>query len=393
MKKIKSLILKKFLIFDFYNNTIIKRTSPPFFKAITNNNTNQTIQFEAKPEKLNANKGLHYITYIPPYITTSKYEGLKYRSLYQFIGFLADISAYDSLEAYMGNQFGAKSRSKIRAYCKRLDTCFKTTYKLYYGAIEKQDYQAIMDALETMISRRFNQRGDTHQAEKDWNYYKETTYQLILDKKASLFVIYDNNKHIDICLNYHFNTIMINYIRAFDIDYAKFRLGYIDIYKQLEWCFDNNHTIFDLGAGVFSYKKQWCNVTYKFRNDIVNSKTSIFNTCLSFYIHKLLKLKLYLNSKNIISDKANLSKDVSNSNNNLEESPYYSFNQTPINANDITSDFIKINIENPEYKFLRQPVFEYLYLNFENKNTITIYKINNKPNTFCISGKKCMLLN
>lgn len=393
MKKIKSFILKKFIVFDFYNTTIIKRMMPPFLKLVTNSNTNQPIPFEVQLNNLNSNKGIHYLTYIPPYIHTSEHQDFNYRSLYQFSGFLADLAAYDSLEAYMGNQFGAKSRSKIRAYCKRLDTCFQTTYKLYYGAIETQTYQVIMASLETMISNRFNQRGDTHQAEKDWNYYKETTYQFILDKKASLFVIYDNDKPIDICLNYHFETIMINYIRAFDIDYAKFRLGYIDIFKQLEWCFENNHTIFDLGAGVFSYKKQWCNVAYKFRNDIVNNKTSFVNTSLSYFIYKLLKLKLYLNSKNIIADKANASKDISNSNNKLTESMAQNLNQTIINAKEITSKFIKIDIENPKYKFLRQTVYDYLYLNFEHKTTVTVYKITNKSNTYCISGKKCILLN
>jgi hypothetical protein len=394
MNKIKTFILKKFLIYDFYNLSVIKRLESPFFKTVENNNTSLPVHFEPNPNQPNINNGLHYVSHIPPYFKTEINSNLKYRSLYYFIGFLADIKEYESLEAYMKKQFGSKSRGKVRSYCKRLDICFKTSYKLYHGNIEKQDYQRIIEALEVMIKRRFNQRGEEHQADKDWEYYKETTYQFILDKKASLFVIYDNNKPIDICLNYHYDTIMINYIRAFDIDYSKFRLGYIDIFKQLEWCFENNYTTFDLSAGVFSYKKQWCNVTYKFRNDIVCNKKSFFNNCLVFFTFILLKIKLFLNSKNIITDKVNSNRDISKTNNkgNSEKSTPYSFTQNELDSVKRIEDAIKIDIEQPNYKFLRQTIYEYLYLNFENKNNITVYKINSKENSYVVNGKKSIML-
>ena len=394
MHKIKQFILRNFLIYDFYNRSIIKRLTPPFFTAVTNSTTGLPIHFEPQPDGPNPQNGLHYVTYISPFANAVENKNLRYKSLYQFVGFMAHLKPYTSLETYMGIQFGAKSRSKIRAYGKRLDTCFQTSYTLYHGSIEKSDYTLIMNALEYMIKRRFDQRGDEHQAEKDWAHYKNTTYQYILENKASLFVIYDNRKPIDICLNYHFDKIMINYIRAFDIDYAKFRLGYIDIFKQLEWCFENNYEIFDLGAGVFSYKKQWCNVTYHFRNDIVFNKSSFLNTCLGYFIFGLLKLKLVLSNKNILKDKANASRDVSNTNttNTISESEQLIFKQTEVKTMTITEAFTKIDIEQDAYAFLRQPIYEYLYLNFENKNNLTIYKVNEKQNSYYIHGKKNMLL-
>ena len=392
MHKIKGFIFSKFSIYNFYIRSAIKRSVPPFYSNVHNNTTDLPIIFESESDAPNPNKGLHYVTFIPPYVKTVANKSLKYKSLYQFVGFLADLKPYESLEAYMNHQFGAKSRSKIRAYCKRLDTCFNTRYELYHGSIEKSDYHAIIDALERMVKRRFNQRGEEHQAEKDWAYYKETTYQFILDKKASLFVIYDNDKPIDICLNYHYDKIMLNYIRTFDIDYGKFRLGYIDIFKQLEWCFENNYEIFDLSAGVFSYKKQWCNVTYKFRNDIVFNKTAVFNTCFGYFAFALLKLKLFLTNKNIIKDKANSNRDVSNSSSNAVENVLINFKQTEQKVTEITDDFCKIDIEQNDYAFLRQTIYEYLYLNFENKNTVVIYKLNNMPNSYYICGKNNFII-
>ncbi len=389
MHKIKSFILRRFLIYDFYNLCVIKRQSPPFFKSVRNCSTGEPFNLEPRPNSLNPQKGLHYITYLPPFVNPIEQPFLKYLPLYQFIGYLVDMKAYGSLDAYMKHQFGAKSRSKIRAYSKRLDTCFNTTYKLYHGSIEKAAYQVVMDALEQMIKRRFDQRGDEHQAEKDWAHYKQTTYRYVLDKKASLFVIYDNDKPIDICLNYHHDKIMINYIRAFDIDYSKFRLGSIDLYKQLEWCFANNYETFDLGAGVFSYKKQWCNVEYRFKNAIVFNKTSVFNACLGYGIFALLTLKLYLNKKNILKDKANENRDVSVTNTSSQNNTTHpqDFEQTLWPASvELPKDVIKIDIENNEYAFLRQTLYDYLYLNFENKNTVTIFRSHN--NSYYIIGKK-----
>lgn len=393
MKAIKEKILNKFIIYDFYNFSVLKRFSPPFFKTTHNITTNSPILFEQNPNSFNQKNILYYITYIPNYVKTTTNNSLKHLSLYQFKGFLINIKEFDSLESYMSKQFGSKSRGKIRSYYRRLDSCFNTRYKLYYGEIEKNNYHFLMEVLDKMITRRFDQRGDEHQAKKNWDYYKETTYQYIIDKKASLFVIYDNDKPIDICLNYHYDNIMINYIRAFDIDYSKFRLGSIDILKQLEWCFENKYEIFDLGGGVFSYKKQWCNVSYKFRNDVVFNKKSVKNTFLGYFIFILLKLKLYLNKKNILRDKANSSRDVSdnnnNNNNNIKTDKIsYEFKLTEYKKNEIVNNLIQIDIEQDAYKFLRKPVYDYLYLNFDNKNAVVIYKLKNKPDSYFLKGKK-----
>lgn len=393
MDRIKKFILKSFIIYEFYEICMIKRFSLPFFKTVNTTTTGLAIHFNTNTNCPNPNKGLHYITYIPPYVETIENDDLEYKSLYQYQGFLADIKNYESLDAYMQQQFGIKSRRKIRSYCNRLDSCFNTSYKVYYGSIEKTNYLFIMNELDHLIKRRFDQRGDVHQAKKDWEYYAETTYQNILDKKASIFVIYDNDKPIYICLNFHYVNIMVNFIRAFDIDYAKFRLGYIDIFKHLEWCFKNNYQIFDLGAGVFSYKEQWCNVAYKFKNTLVFNKTSINNRFLASFTFSLLKLKLYLSKKNIIKDKANANFDSSNNNaNNHLENTQIKFQETEVNNFDTTKDFIKIDIEQNDYKFLRKTIYEYLYLNFENKNSITIYKLNNQSNSYYIAGKKNCLL-
>lgn len=389
MKLIKSLLLKKFSIFDMYVNSIIKKTEAPFYKTITNKGDKTPLETNLYTNNIQIEKGLHYVTYIPPYIETTSLATHTYKSVYQFKGFLVNMESFNSLEDFMNTQFGAKSRSKIRSYSNRLNTCFNIKYVWYYGNITETNYNYLMNALETMISRRFNQRGDEHQTNKDWQHYVHTSYQLILDKKASLFVVYDNDKPIDICLNFHLDSVLINFIRAFDIDYAKFRLGYIDIYQQLAWCFENNITTFDLGAGVFSYKKQWCNVTYTFRNDIITKKSSIINRSMANLLIGLLKFKGYLITKQILKDTANANKDVANSD-IVNEHTNITLTKTskPIDKTTCTV----INIEDAPYKYLRPSFYDYLYLNFEHKNSVTVLKANNQPETYYFCGTKTSVI-
>lgn len=391
MKIIKNFILSKIVIRNFYVENLIKRIKLPFSDNVTITSTNSIIEQETnQTTAFDLKKKIYYLTYIPPYVNLEIKKDFKKLYFERFIGYSINLEDFFSVEAYMLKQFGSKSRSKIRSYLNRLETCFNISYKTYFGNIELEKYNDVMDSLEQMISRRFDQRNDNHQALKDWEYYKNSTYNLINNKKASLFVIYDNDKPIDICLNIHYDNIYFNYIRAFDIDYSKFRLGYIDILKQLEWCIENKYKMFDLGMGIFSYKIQWCNVQYKFINHIVFNKKSIILSLVGMIMALFYKLKVFLDKKKIIID--NAEKNLDNSNNNQIFDVISEFEIIKTDNININSELTKINIEENEYSFLRKFVFDILYLNFENKNKVVVYKVNNELNSFILKGKNTFKL-
>lgn len=380
---LKKLLLSKYSFHDFFDDFNVKRNKYAFYKSIINKTTNLNIDavYSVK-EANNSNAKIHYVNQIPPYINIVPVETYKSFKFNFYNGYLIDIKGFESLDAYMAHQFGSKSRSKIRTYIKRLETCFNISYKMYFGNIDKNDYEALFDVLEIMIERRFLERGDEHQAANDWAFYKEIFYQLILDKKASMFVIYDNDKPIDINLSYHYDKILINYIRAYDIDYSKFRLGYIDISKQLAWCFTNNYHIFDLCFGNLDYKRQWCNKVYTFENQILYYKKSLLNIIIGNIIIICYKLKVRIGKQ----DKLETNSNTTEINSDLKNEPL-SFDYVAL-ENFIKSNIhSEINIEDEAYAFLRKPVYDFLYLNFEFKNNITIFKVINEPNVFLIKGK------
>ncbi|MCF8273411.1 MAG: GNAT family N-acetyltransferase [Flavobacteriaceae bacterium] len=383
---LKNFIISKITIKNFYVETVIKRTILPFYDRVSIGSVNTTGPYEKEPVSENdLNKKIYYLTYVPPYVDLALGKDFKKIAFERFVGYSINLENYESVESYMLHQFGSKSRSKIRTYLNRLETCFNISYKTYFGQIEPDTYQHIMASLEHMISRRFNQRNDEHQAVKNWDYYKNATYNLINNKKASLFVVYDNDKPIDICLNIHYEAIYINYIRAFDIDYSKFRLGYVDILKQLEWCFEHGYKMFDLGMGIFSYKIQWCDVQYQFKNYIVYNKKSMVLALSSRLMALFYKLKLFLDKNNIVVDKAEKNQDNTNSNQVFDTD--HEFDTQKINNIPINSEFLEIDIEEDTYAFLRKWVYDILYLNFEHKNKVTLYKVKNELNSYIVKGK------
>ncbi|MFH4965323.1 GNAT family N-acetyltransferase [Gaetbulibacter sp. M235] len=338
---------------------------------------------------LNVIDNIYISTYIPTFVEITLNKKFKKFSFNRFQGFLINLENFNSIEDYMMAQFGSKSRSKIRSYVKRLETCFNIDYKFYYGSIEKPAYELLFDQLELMIKRRFDQRGDKHQALQDWDYYKKSIYQEILNKNTSLFVIYDNNKPIDICINYHYENIIINSIRAYDIDYSKFKLGYVDIFKQLEWSFENKIKLFDLGPGILTYKKQWCNVVYDFRNYIIFKKTSLTKALFASSLFLFYKLKIFLDRNNIVQDKGNKILDTSNNyaKDNTIEVFQLKTDEIPKNS-ELENNYTEINFEHEEFMNLRNIIYDYLYLNFEQKNKVKVYKLNDSYNSFIIMGKK-----
>ena len=133
----------------------------------------------------------------------------------------------------------------------------------------------------------------------EWEFYKEVTLPMILNKQAALFVVYDKDMPIAITLLNFSNNTMIDVIRTFDIDYSKFRLGTVSIMKQLEWCIENNFKALDFSKGYFEYKKRWANKPYWFEYHIYYDKKSFLAKTLALLYKNFFTFKLFLRKKHI----------------------------------------------------------------------------------------------
>lgn len=214
-------------------------------------------------------------------------------------GYSIDLSNCSSIDDYLSSQFKSKPRSIIRRYVNRLEACFPISYKLYHGELEKEIYNAVFDALRDMIKKRFQEREETHKEMWRWEALKQNTYQQILNKQASLFVIYDESKPIEISLNYHLGPVLFSSVSSYDLDYGKFGLGHVEIYKQLEWCLSNGYKLFEMGVGGMDYKRKWSNHIYQFSHWIITPKENLFLGLVSKIELWKVRLKEYLKSKKV----------------------------------------------------------------------------------------------
>lgn len=214
-------------------------------------------------------------------------------------GYSIDLTGSSSIDQYLESQFKSKTRSIIRRYVRRLETCFPITYRLYYGDMDQTDYERVFDALHNMIKARFDQRNETHKEMWRWMELKKNIYNQILQRQASLFVIYDDTIPIEISLNYHLGPVLFSSVSSYDMDYAKFGLGHVEIYKQLEWCINNGYKLFEMGVGGMDYKQKWSNHIYRFNHWIMIPKKSPLIKLIGMMEHYRVVTKEYLKSKKV----------------------------------------------------------------------------------------------
>ena len=363
--------------FDFFQRGVIHS----FYQSILNPTSKEVYKNKAFKESENCARGIEEIKFIPYLLqlnSPKNKENYNIISFYRVENFYINLEGFTSAEDYLKSQMGSKSRSQLRMRKQRLEKCFDVEYKFYHGKIDEQKYNEIFDAFEHLIKKRFNQRGDLFSQKNNLSTIRANSYQMILKKKSSFFVIYADRKIIDVCLNYHFQNVVQHFIRSYDIDYSKFGLGQIDIYKQLEICFEYNFTIFDFMWGKMKYKTRWSNKSELYKHDFIYRKTPINKPIILLLIclykfHDALKTnKLYTS----IQEKLIGSEHVKPENVIVRTEELQ--NKIPVNL------YEKISVKNDLYSFLRKTIFDFQYLNFEKTSDTNVYKIDDK--SYLISG-------
>ncbi len=337
---------------------------------------------------------IHLIEFVPEFIKLTLNDSKPYLSFfkYKFLkGFMCNLSSTKTVEDYMLTQFSKTERKKVVTRLKRLETCFDIDYKTYYGNITKKEYDKMIEKLYSMIERRFAQKGETHVNFKNWDFYKENAYEMILDKKACLSVITRDNEPISISLDYLFEDIREGCMSSYEIDYSKFGLGNINILKKLEWCIDNGFSRLNMRYGDYAYKRYWCNVVYDYESYIVYKKSSLSKTIKALLIKKTKTMFAYMvmNKERFVFlirlRNYFLKKEKHNKHFNI--STNYTFTELQSQNNLSNKKRVVIDIKNDEYSFLRKLVYDFQYLYSVNYKHLKVYQIKeNNIEIFCLES-------
>lgn len=313
--------------------------------------------------------------------------------LKQYPGFLVDLKKYTDFNHYFSTTFSKSSRYKLTKYKKRLESSFDISYKMYYGNMDREEYDSIFVHFKRLLEKRFSDKGTTNNNlnPKEWNFYKEVAYPMILEKKASLFVIYNEDTPIGITLNYFSETILFDAITVFDIDYEKFHLGSVTIMKLIEWAMDNKFGYFDFSKGYFDYKKRWSNREYDFEHHLYYDRSSMLSTILARFIAFYFNLKQYSREKDLNTKFYNLSFWLRNRKSKKEGIEKYQF--SPVSDDAIIENYKEINRDSDEWNHLKTMIFEFLYLNNESQKNLKIKKNVHEDHKFIFkSNEKIIML-
>lgn len=324
---------------------------------------------------------------VPSYFTVGQLKSsCNIRTVNQYNwGYSIDLSNCSSIDDYLSSQFKSKPRSIIRRYVNRLEACFPISYKLYYGEFEKEIYNTVFDALRNMIQARFREREETHKEMWRWEELKQNTYQQILNKQASLFVIYDGTKPIEISLNYHLGPVLFSSVSSYDLDYGKFGLGHVEIYKQLEWCLSNKYRLFEMGVGGMDYKRKWSNHIYQFSHWIITPKENLFLGLVGKIELWKVRLKEYLKSKKMNELRDRVVELI-----NFDKTKKIVLDEVDFSIEAVNGhiDFQMLTLltskEVEQIEGLRKAINDFLYTNTLAYSKIKVYKVNSNSRGFLV---------
>lgn len=342
-------------------------------------------------------KGKTFLIYdVPEYFNVAEFNppsgsSLRLKKLFQYQGFLMNITDFDNQDDYINAQFSSKNRREFRSNMRRLETCFNISYDFIHEAMKPEDFEVLFEQFYHLLNKRFagKQTNYHHLNPKKWNYYKELVFQMLTEKKASLLVIYNENTPIGITLNFHAEDVLFETITVFDSDYYKFSIGKTSIIKLLEWCFKNKYRISDFSKGDFEYKHKWSNVVYDFNYHLLYDSKSLSALLKAKYVEVYFKLKLFLRKKKVneLYRKYKFMLSGSSNSSNSETNQVVKFEK--IDAFDQSStSYEKVNYNEEPNHFLLQYVYTFAFANPEPIENIKVFKSLTNTKVFVIAGSK-----
>tara|TARA_R110000868_G_scaffold296045_1_gene556325 strand:- start:2002 stop:3168 length:1167 start_codon:yes stop_codon:yes gene_type:complete len=371
---------------NFISQLFEKQQIDPLYKSLSYE-YNKNCVYENQKNILQENSSfLRTIIAFPKFLNPefNALEKIKVRKIIQkkqdCFGIIIDDKVKDTAD-YLQQQFSKSSRTPIVKKMKRLESCFHINYNVFFGAIEIEEYEYLMITAHEMIIKRFEQRNDENFILNNWDKYYKILRSLILEKKASIFVIYNNQTPIQISINFHFKKIFFAYIPAYDINYSKFGLGNTAVYKQLEWCIENEYEYLDMGNGDLEYKKRWCNHHYLLETHIISAKNNSWANLLSLKVLYLTKLKNLIKDLNLVTVLVKIKSKLKNKDGTGFIESFYTLEDLDVLPNDLN----EIQSDDPMYTNLNKAICDFLYVHQDHIDNVKLY--NAASGLYYIKGK------
>jgi hypothetical protein len=366
--------------FNFIKNiSFIKKSFIPLY-INTGKNLTKGISYNLV-EGQSDYKGKVFLLYdIPDYFEVSENtnvvsEDLVLDKIFQYNGYMMDLSNFDSPESYIKEQFKKNNKRYIRwSHIKRLEECFDISYEFIYGEVSDDQYEFIFEHFYKLLHARFKGKHTDyhHLKNKKRQFYKDVILPLIKTNQASFLVIYNDGIPIGINLNYHSENTLFKAITVFDANYYKFSIGKLSVLKLIDWCFEHNYRFSDFSKGYFDYKEIWGNTKYDFNYHLLYDKKSVKAVLTAKTIKYFFNLKSFLRKKNVNHSYRKLLYKIKGQ--KLKKENHFNFETIQLSEIIIPEGFKLVDLKNDNYVYILNHVYSFLFTNPESFNNIKVYK-------------------
>ncbi|MCK0159301.1 GNAT family N-acetyltransferase [Allomuricauda sp. F6463D] len=332
-----------------------------------------------------AGKKIYSFANVPDYVKSEISDPTLWteRTYPSIRGYAINLAPYQSIEVFLKTHL-SKRRKNIFRSIRRLEQSFDIKYQMYLGDIDEENYRFLMGRLKDMIIKRFEQKGHKSDSLAPWDKVFSTSMELIKAGKASIFVVYNQTEPIVISLNYNYGNVLFSYISSYDIDYAKFSPGQIELCKQLEWCINNGYEHFDMGWGDMEYKKWWSNKIYKLNHHIFYPKKSLKGFLYALAYGNKSRIMAVLISKGVNTRFHNFKKKLKNEQKKYNHLPEYQLKDFDISS---TVQLEKIELDLEKLPITKQIINDFLFLSQEQDGNVEVYH-NKNEDVYILKGKK-----
>ncbi len=383
---------------SFFLDLFLKdKALPEFYSKIINNVSKDTLYNNDTEHETGVSRTIYAIFDIPDYLTLKipeKFTWVKTLKTSLYEGFYINLSQYQDLNHYLSSKLGRGRKSQLKRYRKRLDLCIAPEYKIYYGELSKSEYDRIFDYLKILTIKRFEEKKEDNFELPYLDLYQDIMYPLILQKKASIFVIYHKEKPINITLNFVDNGLLLHWNSCYDIDYQMFNLGHVNMINHLEWCFNEGIKVFDMGRGDFLHKRKYITDSYMYKKHIVYRSQGLSITLLAYYKYLITRVKFsfikalkLVNAQKIYSKYAKLKYNIANVGkaNTIDK---YEVIETAVSKLPDSSDLESVSVSSID-KNLIKSINYFLFNNKESIHNVAFYqKSTNAKELYIISKTK-----
>lgn len=288
--------------FNFLNGVkFIKGKWPGFYINIGGNYTNGLF-YEIDKRGLDY-KGRSFIIYdVPRHLDSNQIEDgdLKVIKLKQYKGLSINIEQYKIIDDIVLKCFNSsKSRYNFRRSLKQLEENHTISNRMYFGDIDRQDYDKLMNDFKRIMEIRFEDISNDNTLLPMWDFYKELLFPLVNERRVAIFVMYNDNQPIAISINFVYGSTFVVGMRTFDVSYSRLGIGNIEIYRLVEWCITNKVKILDFSKGESDYKKRWCDTEYYFERHIIYDSKSLQARTTALTVAGFHNFKKYLREKKV----------------------------------------------------------------------------------------------